>query len=110
MTDAHGMAPTLFLPCIPHSPEACAAMGAVWANTLHNVYTALVDAFGWTRSATVDPDAPEGNVVFFHLLFDALLLRPCNPTCELFSLAPYSAVFSHVDTDTEWTVLDARDT
>ncbi|KAH9051918.1 Fungalysin metallopeptidase-domain-containing protein [Lactarius vividus] len=56
------------------------AMGEVLANTFHNVYAALVAAFGWSHQSTVDPDAPEGNVVFLHLLFDALLLQPCNPT------------------------------
>ncbi|KAH8991257.1 Fungalysin metallopeptidase-domain-containing protein [Lactarius akahatsu] len=52
------------------------AMGEVWANTLHCVYAALVAAFGWTS----DPTQVGGNVIFFHLLFDALLLQPCNPT------------------------------
>ncbi|KAH8983996.1 Fungalysin metallopeptidase-domain-containing protein [Lactarius hatsudake] len=52
------------------------AMGEVWANTLHCVYAAFVAAFGWTS----DPTQVGGNVIFFHLLFDALLLQPCNPT------------------------------
>ncbi|KAI9439560.1 Fungalysin metallopeptidase-domain-containing protein [Lactarius indigo] len=56
------------------------AMGEILANTFHNVYAALVEAYGWSRESTVDPEAPEGNVVFFHLFFDALLLQPCNPT------------------------------
>ncbi|KAH9053788.1 Fungalysin metallopeptidase-domain-containing protein [Lactarius vividus] len=56
------------------------AMGEVLANMFHNVYAALVAAYGWSHQSTVDPDAPEGNVVFLHLLFDALLLQPCNPT------------------------------
>ncbi|KAH9010332.1 Fungalysin metallopeptidase-domain-containing protein [Lactarius hengduanensis] len=55
-------------------------MGEVLANTFHNVYAALVAAFGWSRESTVDPNAPEGNVVFFHLFFDALLLQPCVPS------------------------------
>ncbi|KAI9456861.1 Fungalysin metallopeptidase-domain-containing protein [Lactarius psammicola] len=55
-------------------------MGAVFANTLFNVYAALVNAFGWSRDATEDSDVPEGNAVFYHLFFDALILQPCNPT------------------------------
>ncbi|KAH9173735.1 Fungalysin metallopeptidase-domain-containing protein [Lactarius sanguifluus] len=52
------------------------AMGEVWANTLHSVYATLVDAFGRGSDVT----QTQGNVVFFHLLFDALLLQPCNPS------------------------------
>ncbi|KAF8261950.1 Fungalysin metallopeptidase-domain-containing protein [Lactarius quietus] len=55
-------------------------MGSVWANTLHNVYAELVKALGWSSKALTDPTTTEGNVVFFHLLFDALLLQACNPT------------------------------
>ncbi|KAH9037314.1 Fungalysin metallopeptidase-domain-containing protein [Lactarius hengduanensis] len=84
-------------------------MGEVWANTLHNVYAALVIAEGWSMNALTDPTTNEGNVVWLHLFIDALLLQPCNPTCEDFSFGPYSAVFSCVETDTEWTVLNARD-
>ncbi|KAI9439559.1 Fungalysin metallopeptidase-domain-containing protein [Lactarius indigo] len=58
------------------------AMGEVLANIFHNVYAALVEAYGWSRESTVDPEAPEGNVVFFHLFFDALLLQPCTPTFQ----------------------------
>ncbi|KAH8978808.1 Fungalysin metallopeptidase-domain-containing protein [Lactarius hatsudake] len=81
------------------------AMGEVWANTLHCVYAAFVAAFGWTS----DPTQVGGNVIFFHLLFDALLLQPCNPTCEPFFFPPYSSMFSRVDTDTERTVIQTRD-
>ncbi len=84
---------SLFLPRIPHSLDTCADMGEVWANTLHNVYAALVTAYGWSKVALTDPTTKEGNVVWLHLFVDALLLQPCNPTCEVFSLAPYSAVF-----------------
>ncbi|KAH9173732.1 Fungalysin metallopeptidase-domain-containing protein [Lactarius sanguifluus] len=56
------------------------AMGEVLGNTFHNVYAALVAAFGWSRQSTVDPNAPEGDVIFFHLLYDALLLQPCVPS------------------------------
>ncbi|KAH9053793.1 metalloprotease [Lactarius vividus] len=55
-------------------------MGEVWANTLHNVYAALVLANGWSANALTDPTTNEGNVVWLHLFVDALLLQPCNPT------------------------------
>ncbi|KAH8981281.1 peptidase M36 [Lactarius hatsudake] len=40
------------------------AIGEIWANMLHNV----------------NPDGPDGNIVFLHLFLDVLLLQPCNPT------------------------------
>ncbi|KAG7086207.1 hypothetical protein E1B28_002171 [Marasmius oreades] len=52
----------------------------VWANMLHNVYAVLVAAHGWSATARTDPNATEGNVVYLHLLVDALTLQPCNPT------------------------------
>ncbi|KAI9456869.1 metalloprotease, partial [Lactarius psammicola] len=55
-------------------------MGEVWANTLHNVYAALVSAYGWSKVALTDPTTKEGNVIWLHLFMDALLLQPCNPT------------------------------
>ncbi|KAI9439555.1 Fungalysin metallopeptidase-domain-containing protein [Lactarius indigo] len=55
-------------------------MGEVWANTLHNVYAALVITYGWSKNALTDPTTNEGNVVWLHLFMDALLLQPCNPT------------------------------
>ncbi|KAH8978800.1 Fungalysin metallopeptidase-domain-containing protein [Lactarius hatsudake] len=55
-------------------------MGEVWANTLHNVYAALVIIKGWSTNALTDPTTNEGNVVWLHLFIDALLLQPCNPT------------------------------
>ena len=85
----------------------CADIGSVWANILHNVYAELVTALGWSSKALTDPTTTEGNVVFFHLLFDALLLQPCNPTCELFSLPLHSAVFGSLMRDV--TVIQARD-
>ncbi|GLB39054.1 putative peptidase M36 family protein [Lyophyllum shimeji] len=57
-------------------------IGEVWANMLHNVYAALVAARGFSTTALTNPDTAEGNVVFLHLFLDALLLQPCNPTCE----------------------------
>jgi extracellular elastinolytic metalloproteinase len=54
-------------------------MGEVWANILHNVYAALAVDYGWTGSYE-DPTVLAANTIFYHLLFDALLLQPCNPT------------------------------
>jgi extracellular elastinolytic metalloproteinase len=84
-------------------------MGEVWANILHNVYIALAEAYKSTWLFEKDPTILAGDTVFIHLLFDALLLQPCNPTCKLFSLLPYPAGFSQVGTDTERSVLQARD-
>ncbi|TFK72838.1 hypothetical protein BDN72DRAFT_855212 [Pluteus cervinus] len=55
-------------------------IGEVWANLLHNVYSALVSAHGWSASARTNPDGTEGNIVWLHLFLDALALQPCNPT------------------------------
>ncbi|KAK7038840.1 hypothetical protein VNI00_010470 [Paramarasmius palmivorus] len=55
-------------------------IGEVWANILHNVYAALVSEHGFSSTARTDPTGSEGNVVFLHLLVDALALQPCNPT------------------------------
>uniref|UniRef100_A0A0W0FQM5 Extracellular metalloproteinase n=1 Tax=Moniliophthora roreri TaxID=221103 RepID=A0A0W0FQM5_MONRR len=55
-------------------------IGEVWANILHNVYAALVAEHGFSFTARSNPDGSEGNVVFLHLLVDALSIQPCNPT------------------------------
>ncbi|KAF9460264.1 Fungalysin metallopeptidase-domain-containing protein [Collybia nuda] len=55
-------------------------IGEIWANMLHNVYAALVEASGWSSTARTNPDGKEGNVMFLHLMIDALALQPCNPT------------------------------
>ncbi|KAJ7275092.1 Fungalysin metallopeptidase-domain-containing protein [Mycena rebaudengoi] len=55
-------------------------IGEVWANMLHNVYAALVEELGFSDTAHTNPDGPEGNIVFMHLMIDALALQPCNPT------------------------------
>jgi extracellular elastinolytic metalloproteinase len=47
---------------------------------LHNVYAALVAEKGFSATAMTDPTGAEGNVVFMHLLVDALAIQPCNPT------------------------------
>lgn len=68
------------------------AIGEVWANMLHNVYTALVDAHGFLTTALMDLTGEQGNVVFMHLMISALLLQPCNPTCM------YTSLFTHTHT------------
>ncbi|KAG6816128.1 hypothetical protein H0H87_008440 [Tephrocybe sp. NHM501043] len=55
-------------------------IGEVWANLLHNVYAALVSAYGWSATAKTNPSGTEGNIVFLHLFLDSLALQPCNPT------------------------------
>ncbi|ESK87510.1 putative extracellular elastinolytic metalloproteinase precursor [Moniliophthora roreri MCA 2997] len=55
-------------------------IGEVWANILHNVYAALVAEHGFSFTARSNPNGSEGNVVFLHLLVDALSIQPCNPT------------------------------
>ncbi|KAJ7282226.1 Fungalysin metallopeptidase-domain-containing protein [Mycena rebaudengoi] len=55
-------------------------IGEVWANMLHNVYAALVKAYGWSPRAFTHPEDRQGNVVFLHLVIDALPLQPCEPT------------------------------
>ncbi|KAI0765479.1 Fungalysin metallopeptidase-domain-containing protein [Fomes fomentarius] len=55
-------------------------IGELWANILHNVYAALVDAHGFAADARTNPSSSAGNVVYFHLFVDALQLQPCNPT------------------------------
>ncbi|KAJ2930760.1 hypothetical protein H1R20_g6345, partial [Candolleomyces eurysporus] len=55
-------------------------IGEIWANTLHNVYAALVEQHGFSSTAFTNPDGREGNIVFGHLFFDSLALQPCNPT------------------------------
>jgi hypothetical protein len=69
-------------------------MGEVWANILHNVYIALGTAYEWSLLFDEDLTELAGNTIFFHLLFDTLLLQPCNPTCK----PSCSAMFSQVDT------------
>lgn len=56
-------------------------IGEVWANMLHNVHGALLDAHGFSDTAFTNPDGDAGNVVFMRLFIDALAIQPCNPTC-----------------------------
>ncbi|EJD41729.1 metalloprotease [Auricularia subglabra TFB-10046 SS5] len=56
------------------------SIGEVWANVLHNVLAALVDAHGWADDAKENADAAGGNAVYLHLFLDSLPLTPCNPT------------------------------
>jgi hypothetical protein len=68
---------------IMFSPSQLASdIGEVWANMLHNVHAALVDAHGFSKTARMDASGLEGNVVFLHLFIDALALQPCQPDCE----------------------------
>ncbi|KAG8831426.1 hypothetical protein FRC17_003162, partial [Serendipita sp. 399] len=46
------------------------AIGEVWANTLHNVYSALVKGYGWAADSFTNPNSSSGNVVFLRLFFD----------------------------------------
>ncbi|KDR71794.1 hypothetical protein GALMADRAFT_229312 [Galerina marginata CBS 339.88] len=55
-------------------------IGSVWANMLHYVHAALVDKYGFSTTAMTNPDGNEGNIVFLHLLIDALPLQPVHPT------------------------------
>ena len=55
-------------------------IGEIWANILHNVLAALVEARGFSENAKANPDQDGGNVVYLHLFLDALALQPCNPT------------------------------
>lgn len=55
-------------------------LGEIWANILHNVYAALVEANGWSADAKTNPDATGGNAIFLHLFIDSFPLQPCNPT------------------------------
>ncbi|KAJ7161771.1 Fungalysin metallopeptidase-domain-containing protein [Mycena crocata] len=55
-------------------------IGEVWANLLHNIYAALVAEYGWAEDFKTNPDGTEGNIVYMHLLIDALPLQPCQPT------------------------------
>ncbi|KAF9254368.1 hypothetical protein L218DRAFT_968232 [Marasmius fiardii PR-910] len=54
-------------------------VGEIWANMLHNVYAELVAAHGHSTNARTSAEGTEGNIVFLHLLVDALPLQPCNP-------------------------------
>jgi extracellular elastinolytic metalloproteinase len=56
-------------------------IGEIWANILHNVYAALVNARGFSSTARTNSSGTQGNVVFLRLFLDALALQPCNPTC-----------------------------
>jgi hypothetical protein len=57
-------------------------IGEVWANTLYNVYAALVAEDGFEPDAIKETGSHKGNVVFMHNFMDGLLLQPCNPTSE----------------------------
>jgi len=54
-------------------------VGETWANVLVNVYAGLVGEKGFSPNAHTNPSGEEGNVVFMHLMLDALTIQPCNP-------------------------------
>ncbi|KAG8905775.1 hypothetical protein FRB99_008254 [Tulasnella sp. 403] len=54
-------------------------IGEIWATVLIEVYAALVEKHGFSGDF-FNPDQSEGNIVFLHLLVDALPLQPCSPT------------------------------
>ncbi|KAG8896153.1 hypothetical protein FRC01_011976, partial [Tulasnella sp. 417] len=54
-------------------------IGEVWAMMLIEVYWALVTEYGFNAGIT-NVESKEGNIVFLHLLVDALAIQPCNPT------------------------------
>ncbi|CAA7263415.1 unnamed protein product [Cyclocybe aegerita] len=53
--------------------------GQIWANILHNVYATLVKKHGFSSTAKTNPNGKEGNVLFLHLMLDALAIQPCYP-------------------------------
>ncbi|KAF8507281.1 Fungalysin metallopeptidase-domain-containing protein [Hysterangium stoloniferum] len=55
-------------------------IGEIWATMLHDVQAALVQSRGFSFTARTDPTPVLGNVIFLHLLIDALPLQGCNPT------------------------------
>jgi extracellular elastinolytic metalloproteinase len=55
-------------------------IGEVWANTMVNVYAALVAAKGFDTGAKTSATGTGGNTAFLHLLLDGMALQPCNPT------------------------------
>jgi extracellular elastinolytic metalloproteinase len=78
--------------CLLHLNNLDAGIGEVWANMLHNVYAALVEELGFSDTAHTNPDGPEGNIVFMHLMIDALALQPCNPTLYVHSDEVFTVV------------------
>ncbi|KDQ13806.1 hypothetical protein BOTBODRAFT_361187 [Botryobasidium botryosum FD-172 SS1] len=54
-------------------------VGEVWATIVIEAYHALVAKYGFT-SDKFNTSSTAGNIVFFHLLIDALAIQPCNPT------------------------------
>ncbi|KAG8972880.1 hypothetical protein FRB90_010111, partial [Tulasnella sp. 427] len=54
-------------------------IGEVWATILVEIYWALVGKYGFSPDLS-NPNQSHGNVVFLHLLVDALPIQPCNPT------------------------------
>jgi extracellular elastinolytic metalloproteinase len=73
---------------------------------LHNVYAALVKKHGYSKSARTKPEGKEGNVIFLHLMLDALAIQPCNPKCKFVQLQfDFEVIINHEICP----VVDARD-
>ncbi|TCD64506.1 hypothetical protein EIP91_004002, partial [Steccherinum ochraceum] len=61
-------------------PQEAHYIGEIWANMLHNVHAALIDAHGFSTTANTNPDGTEGNIVWLHLFIDSFPIQPCQPT------------------------------
>ena len=93
-----------------HDPIYGKEIGEVWANVLHNVYAALVQAHGWASTRFTNPDTSEGNVVFMRLFFDSLSIQPCNPTCEFHLLSLFEKPLLNISRHAAcYVVVAARD-
>ncbi|KZV93876.1 hypothetical protein EXIGLDRAFT_612382 [Exidia glandulosa HHB12029] len=55
-------------------------IGELWAEVLHLQLAALVDKYGFSEDAKTNPNGSGGNVLWLHLLIDALSIQPCSPT------------------------------
>jgi len=56
--------------------------GEIWANMLHNVHAKLLEKYGFSATARINPAGQEGNIVWLHLFMDSFAIMPCNPTCK----------------------------
>jgi extracellular elastinolytic metalloproteinase len=64
-------------------------IGEVWANTLVNVYAALVAAHGFDSGAKTSATGTGGNTIFLHLMLDG-----CQFSLPFHSYFPHSYTFS----------------
>lgn len=56
------------------------AVGTIWCTMLFEVYWNLVDKLGFVENVKDNSNTTKGNVVFTHLMLDALNLQPCSPS------------------------------